>query len=99
MFGEAMCPPTRLRICAPRLSRAFQLQPDDEHDPDVLRLGLSQMGLPEVRVAFATSPVGPCYREDLCLDGAAALEGQARHPHAHRSQIAGRRSSRPRSRS
>jgi hypothetical protein len=37
----------------PALYQGFPLDPDDEHDPDVFRLDLSEVGIAPVRVVFA----------------------------------------------
>ena len=43
----------RLLTPVPALYRGLPLQPDDETDPYVFRLDLSQFGMPSVRVVFA----------------------------------------------
>jgi hypothetical protein len=47
-----------VRTPIPGLSRAFELEPDDAHDPDVFRVDLTPLGLPPTRVVFARDAGG-----------------------------------------
>jgi CubicO group peptidase (beta-lactamase class C family) len=47
-----------VRTPIPGLSRAFELEPDDAHDPDVFRIDLTPFGLPLTRVVFARDAEG-----------------------------------------
>jgi CubicO group peptidase (beta-lactamase class C family) len=48
----------RLLTPVPIPRRGLPLRPDDEHDPDVFRLDLSNMGMSRVRVVFTRGPDG-----------------------------------------
>ena len=60
-----------------------------------MAMAVNALGLPAVALPVGIGTVcrrsvqviGPRYREDLCLDAAAALEDQARHHHADRSKV------------
>jgi CubicO group peptidase (beta-lactamase class C family) len=48
----------RVLTPVPALYRGFPLEPCDEHDPDVFRLGLSAVGIAPARVVFARDAEG-----------------------------------------
>ncbi len=51
----------------PALAAGFALHPDDEHDPNVYRIGLSESGLDHMRIVFGQDSTGATTRMHLDL--------------------------------